>query len=154
MTAWPVGRRPGPSTVHSRRPAGVRPAWGQADAGLWNADFCKLDFEKIIFCKKDQIWKLCVFHADGPFKPRMKKRKKLPATPTPQLNFVALCQNGSQLFFALDIIAPGAGGFFMVFSCEAGSFQRQFYVFAKCIFHEKSCYKSVLCHILSKFMFL
>ena len=34
MTAWPVGRRPGPSTVHSRRPAGGRPAYGRRTAGL------------------------------------------------------------------------------------------------------------------------
>ena len=82
------------------------------------------------------------------------KKHEITRHPNPQLNFVARCQNAAQLFFSLRIIAPGAGGFFMFFSCEAGRNQRQFYVFAKCIFHEKMCYKTFLCHFLSKFMFL
>ena len=80
-----------------------------------------------------------------------KNIKKIPPTPTPQLNFVARCQNAAQLFFSLRIIAPGAGGFFTIFLCEAGRFQRQFYDFAKLIFHEKTCYLTNIYNFFSKF---
>ena len=153
-----AGRRP----ARGRPPNGSRPEaclekvgwYGRPEAGLWKADFCKFALKISTFVGKLEIWKLCFFMRMDLSSLAWEKHKKIPPTPTPQLNFVARCQNAAQLFFSLRIIAPGAGGFFMFFSCEAGRNQRQFYVFAKCIFHEKICYKTFLCHFLSKFMFL
>ena len=55
-----------------------------------------------------------------------KNIKKIPVTPTPQINFVALCQNGSQLFFALHIIAWGAGDFLWFFHARREVFSGNF----------------------------
>ena len=72
MTSWPVGRRPGPSTVHSRRPAGGRPAYGRRTAGLrpaWRRllkrRFLQTRFLKTSFFvkKKSKIWKIRKFSA-------------------------------------------------------------------------------------------